>query len=121
MAGKGVAKDVAEVVPDATGVEGVGKVGLGLASVEAVALLGDLEGATTSLGVPGVLLSVLATVGREDVGVGDGATNRPEADFVVAVVDDAGVTDGCDGGGEGAGQGEDAELLEHFGRRKEAA
>jgi hypothetical protein len=30
------------------------------------------------------------------------------------VVDDAGVADGRDGGGQAAGQGEDAELLEHF-------
>lgn len=110
---EGVAKDVAEVVPDLVAVEAVGKVGLGLAGVEAVAVAGDLEGAAASLGVDGERLGV-AGAGLESVAHGDVLADGPDGDFKVALVVDLGAANGRDGAGEAGGDGEDAELLEHF-------
>lgn len=115
VACKRVAKDVGEVVPQLARVERVGKVGLGLAGVEAVALARDLERAAARLGVARVLLRVLAAAGRERVGAGDAAADGPQRHLKGAVVDDLGLARGGGGGGGGseASDGEDAELIEH--------
>ncbi len=113
VAGKGVAKDVAEVVPDVGLDEAVGKVGLGLAGVEAVAVARDLEGAAARLGVDGKGLGVALAL-AERVPVGDVLADGPERHLKVALVVDLGEALGRGGRGEARGDGEDAELLEHF-------
>lgn len=68
-AGEGITKDIAEVIPDLVAVEGVGKDGLGLAGVEAVLGLGDLEGLATGDGVLDERLRVGAGLGGYGVDV----------------------------------------------------
>lgn len=100
-----IAKDAAEVVPDLFVLEAVGEDDLGLARVQAVGVVGDLEGAAACLVVPGELLRVeLARVQRvrgRHLGA-DGPDRHGEA---AAVLYD-GVADARDGPRKGHSRGE---------------
>lgn len=114
-ASKGVAEDIAEVIPDLVVIEAVGEDGLGLAGVEAVLGLGDLEGLASRDGVLDEGLRVGSRLGRQGVHAGDVAAHGPEVDGVGAFVHNAGVSDGRYGWNHGGDDREDAEDVgEHF-------
>ncbi|KAG7146983.1 hypothetical protein HYQ46_004208 [Verticillium longisporum] len=99
---QGVTKDAAEIIPDLGAVKGVGEVELGSASVEAVASGRDFDGLAASLGVFDKSLGVGPRLRGQAIRTGDSAADGPDADFIVAVVYDAGLANSRD---ERSGEG----------------
>jgi hypothetical protein len=105
MAGKGVAEDAAEVIEDLGTVEAVGEVELRSAGVEAIGVLGDLDGNAAGDGVSVEGLCVRASLGGEGVWTVDLRVDRPESGLKVAFIDDTSLANGS---GERGGDGQKA-------------
>lgn len=111
--GKGITKDIREVVKCVCVRQGVGKDGLGRSIVDAILNSSDLEGDASANWVVSELFRVCVSGGDCLLGA-NGSTNGPEVGVVITVILDNGVSNSSSEWGNGRDGSESNGFELHF-------